>query len=244
MLAPWTDQARWRRVSGSVSGVVMGVRELKEEALDLYARRKFKECARTYGRLLELEPRDPHLYVRHAEAWRRAGDRLKAVASYRAAAALLLELGCEARARAALKVALELDPRDTELAKALERLTSAYASRREEAHLPPKPVQVPPQRPPSRIPEEKREQVELHTRAANVPGRLALPPAPAAPAGPLPSTAEVRRLSANTLALRAAPGTRWVVVSSRTPLTAYEVDSLERVKAREFTLEVTLNPEA
>jgi tetratricopeptide (TPR) repeat protein len=222
----------------------MGVRELKEEALDLYARRKFKECARTYGRLLELEPRDPHLYVRHAEAWRRAGDRAKAIASYRTAAELLLQLGCEARARAALKVALELDPRDTEVVKAMERLTLAYAARREEARPPYQSVHAPPRRSPSRIPEEKREQVELHTRAANVPGRLALPPAPASPGTPLPSTAEVRRLSANTLAMRAAPGTRWVVVSSRTPLTVYEVDSLERVKAREFTLEVTVTPEA
>jgi hypothetical protein len=34
-----------------------------------------------------------------------------------------------------------------------------------------------------------------------------------------------------------------VVVSSRTPLTAYEVDELERVVAREFTLEVTVTPE-
>ncbi len=221
----------------------MGVRELKEEALDLYARRKFKECARTYSRLLELEPRDPHLYVRHAEAWRRAGDRAKAIASYRTAAELLLQLGCEARARAALKVALELDPRDTEVAKALERLTRAYAARRDEARPPYPSVQSPPRPSPSRIPEEKREQVELHTRAANVPGRLALPPAPASPVGPLPSTAEVRRLSSNTLAMRAAPGTRWVVVSSRTPLTAYEVESLERVKAREFTLEVTVTPD-
>jgi tetratricopeptide (TPR) repeat protein len=215
----------------------MGVRELKEEAMDLYAQRKFTECARTYSRLLELEPRDPHLYVRHAEAWRRAGDRAKAISSYRAAAELLLELGCEARARAALKVALELDPKDTELAYALARLTPAFA----QATRPP---QAPAQRPPSRIPEEKREQVELHTRAANVPGRLALPPAPNAPAAPLPSTAEVRRLSANTIALRAAPGMRWVVVSSRSPLTAYEVDTLERVKAREFTLEVTMTPES
>jgi tetratricopeptide (TPR) repeat protein len=205
----------------------MGVRELKEEALDLYSRRKFADCARTYGRLLELEPRDPHLYVRHAEAWRRAGERKKAIASYRAAAELLLRQGCEARARAALKVALELDPQDAELAQALERLTPAYRPRREEVL-------------PSRIPEHLRDMVELHTRPANVPGRLALPPAPASTAAPLPSPAEVRRLSPNTIAMRAAPGTRWVVVSSRTPLTAYEVEELERVVTREFTLEVTV----
>jgi tetratricopeptide (TPR) repeat protein len=211
----------------------MGVRELKEEALDLYARRKFAECARTYGKVLELEPRDPHLYVRHAEAWRRAGDRKRAVASYRTAAELLLQLGCEARARAALKVALELDPRDTEVARALAQLSPTYA-----------PNPPPRSRPPSRIPEHQRDQVELHTRQANVPGRLALPPGPALPPAPLPSPAEVRRLSGNTLAVRAAPGTRWLVVSSRAPLTAYEVDELERVMAREFTLEVTESPEA
>ena len=223
-------------VPGGGAGVGMGVRELKEQALDLYSRRKFAECARTYGKLLELDPRDPHLYVRHAEAWRRAGDRQKAISSYRTAAELLLQLGCEARARAALKVALELDPRDNEVARALERLSSAYAQR-QTVHVPPA---VPP---PSRIPEHKRDMVELHTRQANVPGRLALPPAPAAPAAPLPSPAEVRRLSGNTLAMRAAPGTRWVVISSRTPLTAYEVDDLERVMSREFTLEVTVTPE-
>ncbi|WNG52159.1 hypothetical protein F0U60_00830 [Archangium minus] len=208
----------------------MGVRELKEEALDLYTRRRFADCARTYGKLLELEPGDPHLYVRHAEAWRRAGDRQKAISSYRTAAELLLQLGCEARARAALKVALELDPRDTEVAQALARLSPTY----------PPPA---PSRPPSRIPEQKRDMVELHTRQANVPGRLALPPAPATPAAIRPSPAEVRRLSGNTLAMRAEPGTRWVVVSSRTPLTAYEVDDLERVMSREFTLEVTVSPE-
>jgi hypothetical protein len=200
------------------------MRELKEEALNLYSRRKFADCARTYGKLLELEPRDPHLYVRHAEAWRRAGDRKKAIASYQAAAALLLELGCEARARAALKVALDLDPQDMELARTLEQL---------------KPTPGP--RPCSRIPEHMQDVVELHTRPASVPGRLALPAAPASAAEPLPSPAEVRRLSPNTLAMRAAPGTRWVVVSSRTPLTVYEVDDLERVTAREFTLEIPVD---
>ncbi len=183
-----------------VQGGAMGVRELKEEALDLYAQRKFTECARTYEKLLELDPSDPHLYVRHAEAWRRAGDRTRAITSYRTAAELLLQLGCEARARAALKVALDLDPRDTEVARALERLSRANPPRREEVHS-----------------------------SRWTPTR--------------PSPAEVRRLSGNTLAVRSAPGTRWLVVSSRTPLTAYEVDDIERVISREFTLEVTVAPE-
>jgi tetratricopeptide (TPR) repeat protein len=206
----------------------MGVRELKEAALDLYARRRFADCARTYGKLIQLEPSDPHLHVRHAEAWRRAGERTKAIAAYRAAAELLLLQGCESRARAALKVAQELAPEDLELARAVERLTPTYGPRREEVRLP------------SSIPEHQRDMVELHTRAANVPGRLALPPVPGAPRAPSRSPVELRRLSSNTLAIRAAPGMRWVVVSSRTPLTAYEVDDVERVTSREFTLEVTV----
>jgi hypothetical protein len=205
----------------------MGVRELKDEAVSLYARKKYTQSARTYGKLLELEPRDPHLHIRHAEAWRRAGDTPKAVSAYRRAAELLLDLGCEARARAALKVALELDPRDTELAHALQRLTAQYAQRREgllgSGPLPSLPL---------------RELMELHVQPATVPGRLALPPAAGTPASPAPGPAEVKRLSPQTLAVRATPGSRWLVVSSRAPLTAYEVDDLSRVVSREFTLEL------
>ncbi|SEK99664.1 hypothetical protein SAMN05444354_103271 [Stigmatella aurantiaca] len=90
----------------------MGLRELKEVAHEQFVRGKFAQCAQTYGQVLRLAPKDPNMRVRHAEACRRAGDRLQAIASYRAAAELLLELGCESRARGALKAALELDPKD------------------------------------------------------------------------------------------------------------------------------------
>ncbi|SEU21469.1 hypothetical protein [Stigmatella erecta] len=90
----------------------MGLRELKEVAHEQFVRGRFAQCAQTYGQVLRLAPKDPNMRVRHAEACRRAGDRLQAIASYRAAAELLLELGCESRARGALKAALELDPKD------------------------------------------------------------------------------------------------------------------------------------
>jgi hypothetical protein len=90
----------------------MGLRELKEVAHEQFVRGKFAQCAQTYWQVLKLAPKDPNMRVRHAEACRRAGDRLQAIASYRAAAELLLELGCESRARGALKAALELDPKD------------------------------------------------------------------------------------------------------------------------------------
>ncbi len=100
----------------------MGLRELKETAHQQFVRGKFAQCAQTYQQILRLAPRDPNLRVRHAEACRRAGDRMQAIASYRAAAELLLELGCETRARGALKAALELDPRDPMLQVDIARL--------------------------------------------------------------------------------------------------------------------------
>ncbi|ATB30009.1 hypothetical protein [Melittangium boletus] len=192
----------------------MGPRELKEEALHLYAQRRFAECARTYAKLLALEPGDPSLHVRQAEACRRAGERHQAMHAYRTAAELWMRLGNEARARAVLKVALELEPRNQEMARELTRLgpPAALAGPQELFEFP--------------------EDLEAPHAWSGSP-----PP----PALPLPSSAELRRLSDNLLAIRAAPGTRWWVVSSRTPLLAYEVDDIERVAAPgEGALEVTL----
>jgi hypothetical protein len=100
----------------------MGLRELKEIANQQFVRGKFSQCAQTYRQVLRLAPRDPNMHVRHAEACRRSGDRPAAIASYRAAADLLLELGCESRARGALKAALELDPGDPLLQADIARL--------------------------------------------------------------------------------------------------------------------------
>lgn len=100
----------------------MGLRELKEAAHAQYLRGRFEQCAQTYRQILRLAPKDPNVRVRHAEACRRAGDRQQAIASYRAAADLLLAVGCESRARGALKAALELDPKDPVLLADLARL--------------------------------------------------------------------------------------------------------------------------
>lgn len=100
----------------------MGLRELKETAHQQYVRGKFAQCAKTYQQVLQLAPRDPNMRVRHAEACRRAGEHMQAIASYRVAANLLLELGCETRARGALKAALELDPNDPVLREDVARL--------------------------------------------------------------------------------------------------------------------------
>ncbi|MCP3137020.1 tetratricopeptide repeat protein [Pyxidicoccus xibeiensis] len=101
---------------------LMKLRELKEAAHALFARGRYAQCAETYARILRLAPKDPNVRVRHAESCRRAGDRQSAVASYRAAAALLMEQGCESRARGALRAALELDPKDPTIHADLARL--------------------------------------------------------------------------------------------------------------------------
>jgi hypothetical protein len=91
---------------------LMQLRELKEAAHALFVRGRYAQCAETYARIFRLAPKDPNVRVRHAESCRRAGDRQSAIGSYRVAASLLMEQGCESRARGALRAALELDPKD------------------------------------------------------------------------------------------------------------------------------------
>ena len=200
----------------------MGVRELKERALELFAQRRFAECTGLYEELLALEPKDPHLYMRHADACRRAGERWKAIASYRTAAELLQGLGCDARARAALKVALELAPRDSGVARAIARMNPQALDTA---------VQ---DTPPALLAEVPRHRSEARQRAVGMRQSITPPPEHTS------AEPEVRRLSENTLAIRTSPGGRWWVVSSSAPLTAYQVEDLERVAVpREYPVEWT-----
>ncbi|MFL5346459.1 MAG: hypothetical protein ACJ8AT_16860, partial [Hyalangium sp.] len=195
----------------------MGLRDLKEVAHQQFVRGKFAQCAQTYHQILRLAPRDPNMRVRHAEACRRAGERLQAIASYRAAAELLLELGCESRARGALKAALELDPRDPLLQADVARLgpqhdeplVAAPAEFEELPLLPPLESGVDPVPPASRAPRPFRPPLPedpLRT-AALPPIQRALPPSvaplgqpvllpaprgPSAAAGPAPAPSASR----------------------------------------------------
>ncbi|WP_342377709.1 hypothetical protein NVS55_00295 [Myxococcus stipitatus] len=98
------------------------LKTLKETSRSLFIQERYAECAEVLARIVRLMPKDPNARVRHAEICRRAGDRAGAVASYRMAAELLLSQGCEARARAALRAALAVDPRDPELSSDVARL--------------------------------------------------------------------------------------------------------------------------
>ncbi|NBD12898.1 BTAD domain-containing putative transcriptional regulator [Corallococcus silvisoli] len=103
------------------------LRELKESAHALYQRGRYAQCVETYAQLAKLLPRDANVRVRLAEACRRAGQRTQAISAYREAAQVLLSLGCESRARGALKAALELDPRDPVLQLEVVRLGQGAA---------------------------------------------------------------------------------------------------------------------
>jgi hypothetical protein len=170
----------------------MGLRELKETAHQQYVKGKFAQCAKTYQQVLRLAPRDPNMHVRHAEACRRAGERLQAIASYRVAANLLLELGCETRARGALKAALELDPNDPVLQEDVARLEpraildeQAFAEAAERSELPLLPPldsgveQVPP--PPAAMRSMMAMHVGPSRQQALPPVQRALPAMPSVP---------------------------------------------------------------
>lgn len=200
--------------------------------------------------------------VRHAEACRRAGDIHQAIASYRMAADLLLAVGCESRARGALKAALELDPKDPELLADLARLGASTTPPRPPPSTPARPVapaRAPEpaarQTPPPPLPPTVREPAWVSQAA------LAAPPVPkpppvlleqgARPAAVAPAPrpahtvrlqAEFRRLAPNTVAFRLSPRSRWVLFTSRAPIQVRRVDSLESLTAEvgDFTLDITV----
>jgi tetratricopeptide (TPR) repeat protein len=98
------------------------IRALKDEAQRLFVKGKFLKATDAYWKLIERDATDPQLRLRHAESSRRAALPGRAVASYRVAAQLLAQLGHVAKAQAALKMALELAPRDPSLEEALRAL--------------------------------------------------------------------------------------------------------------------------
>lgn len=190
----------------------MELRARKDQASQLFARGKFEKAAEAYAKLIELEPGDPQLRVRHAEACRRLGRVQHAISSYRSAAELLANRGYTARAQAALKMALELAPQNAALQEALRSLPHRAAPRVEGT------------------PHERPRAITLETIAVS-PADF-IPPPPSAPEPP-PSSAqtggmEVRILSEGAIALRTSPTTPWLLLRSDEPIRLSVVEHLER----------------
>lgn len=102
----------------------MKVRELKEKANALFARGKYAKSRVLYETALRLEPADPTLLLRVAECSKREGDVPGAASAFSEAASVFKAAGHIARAQAALKLALELKPRDGELLRTLAEIES------------------------------------------------------------------------------------------------------------------------
>lgn len=192
----------------------MDVRKLKEEANAYFASGRFAKCVNAYAELIRLEPRDPQLRLRHAEACRRLGEAAQAMDSYEAAARLLVELGHFARAKAALRAALEVVPQDANVQaylREVEELQQRHG--RPVSGSRPRPASPIYERPrsisleevplvaPQPLPQKKVREAAAHERPAPVAG------------GP-----QVRRLSETTLAFKPSPSARWVILSSATPI--------------------------
>jgi tetratricopeptide (TPR) repeat protein len=190
----------------------MELRHLKEEAGDLWARGKFAQAEVLYRQALLQQPRDPQLWVRHAEALKRLGRTQEAVDSYLQAASMLAELSHFPRAVAAVRLALELKPDDLDLISELIRMELRKNVRENRAAAP----------------------SVASSRAVTEESMLALPvlEEPVTNPGITIEIADgtqwpqVRRLSGRSVALKSGPEARWVIIESATDLRVSFADSL------------------
>ena len=199
----------------------MDLRALKDEANRLLAKGKFDRAAALLWEGIRLHGDDAQLRLRHGDACRRAGRSGLAVASYRVAAELLAQSGHLVRAMGAMRLALDIAPRDPALEEAMQRLQRMRATEE-------------PRRPPS-YPRLEPFELELDSSAEPEPAQ---PPPVAEPqVRPYP---RLRRLSPFVVALQPAEGARWLVLKADSPIHLGLEDSVEdvAVPARTFSGEV------
>ncbi len=190
----------------------MELRQLREEAGELSARGKFAQAEVLYRQMLLQYPRDPQLWVRHAETLRRLQRVPEAIDSYQRAAAMLAELGHFPRAVAALRLALELKPDDLDLISELIRLELRKNLR--EAR--PAPAAVVVESP--ETPEERLALPALDEPVTNPGITIEVTDPHRWP--------QVRRLSGRGVALKSGPDARWVIVESDSELRISFADEL------------------
>ena len=99
---------------------------LKADAGAALAAGHFSRAASLYAAYCASAPRDRQSHLRLGDAWARAGDNARAIDAYLAAARGFAEDGFLARAIAASKRVLELDPNHTQMQRILADL---YAKR-------------------------------------------------------------------------------------------------------------------
>jgi hypothetical protein len=189
-------------------------RPLREEAGDLWARGKFAQAEVVYRQMLLQQPRDPQLWVRHAETLKRLNRVDESIDSYRRAAVMLAELGHMPRAVAALRVALEMRPGDLDLISELihMEMKKSQRSTRTPASVASAPTQ------PLPTPEEMLA-LPVLDEPVTKPGITIEVVA-------LEEWPKVQRISSCSVALKPGPDARWVIIESATELQVSFADAL------------------
>jgi tetratricopeptide (TPR) repeat protein len=100
----------------------MDLRKIKDRAHELDRAGRHSKAVAVYETLIELQPGDAGIRLRHADACRKAGRIEPALKSYLLAAGLMSAAGQTARARAVTRAAHQLAPSNQEVTSALENL--------------------------------------------------------------------------------------------------------------------------
>lgn len=199
----------------------MDARELKAKASSSIAKGRFDRAEVLYRQALTLVPRDSQLWLKHGETLKHLGQQGEAAESYRMASSILATDGHFLRAIAAVKLALELRPNDVELISDLIRLEMRFSQHKERPPFIASYTSI--ETPPPLLALPMTMAVEPEVPKALTAGGEVVPQnngqmATPGQYEPPPSYPQVRRLSESEVAMRANADSRWVVVSSVTPV--------------------------
>jgi CRP-like cAMP-binding protein len=95
------------------------VRKLKDEVADHLKKSRFEKAAGVLEQLIAAEPKDMSHRLKLGDAWRRAGDGQRAIAAYQHAARFYADEGQLIKAIGAVKLVLEIDPRNPDAQRQL-----------------------------------------------------------------------------------------------------------------------------
>jgi CRP-like cAMP-binding protein len=95
------------------------VRKLKDEVADHLRKSRFEKAASVLEQLIAAEPKDMSHRLKLGDTWRRAGDGQRAIAAYQHAAQFFADEGQLIKAIGAVKLVLEIDPRNAQAQRQL-----------------------------------------------------------------------------------------------------------------------------
>src|ERR1043165_9112771 len=97
-------------------------RKLKDSAAELLKKGKLEKAVDVLEQLAKHEPKDTSHRLRLGDAYRRIGDTAKAISAYDAAAKIFSDQDQLLKAIGAVKVILEIDPRNEAAQSELARI--------------------------------------------------------------------------------------------------------------------------